>query len=51
MTVVPHPPYSSHLAPCDFLLFPQLKMALKGRRFNDTNRVQAKLLDALHATL
>jgi len=28
MTVIPRPPYSSHLAPCDFLLFPQLKMAL-----------------------
>jgi hypothetical protein len=35
----------------DFLLFPQLKMALNGRRFNDTNRVQAKLWDALRATL
>ncbi len=32
---VPQPPYSSDLAPCDFFLFPQLKTALKGRRFND----------------
>jgi len=47
MTVILHPPYSSHLAPCDFLLFPQLKMALKGTRFNDTNGVHAKLWDAL----
>lgn len=47
MTVIAHPPYSSHLAPCDFLLFPQLKIALKGRRFNDTNTVQTKLWDAL----
>jgi hypothetical protein len=47
MTVIPHPPYSSHLAPCDFLLFPHLKMTLKGRRLNNTNKVQAKLWDAL----
>lgn len=49
MTVIPHPPYSSHLAPCDFFLFPQLKMALKGRRFNETTWVQAKLWDELAA--
>jgi hypothetical protein len=24
-TVIPHPPYSPDLAPCDFSLFPQLK--------------------------
>jgi len=33
MSVVPHPPYSPDLAPCDFFLFPKLKMKLKGRRF------------------
>ena len=33
MTVVPHPPYSPNLAPCDFFLFPKMKMKLKGRRF------------------
>ena len=25
MTVIPHPPYSPDLAPCDFFLFPKLK--------------------------
>ena len=30
MTVVPHPPYSPDLAPCDFFLFPKLKLRLKG---------------------
>jgi len=30
MTVVPHPLYSPDLAPCDFFLFPKLKMKLKG---------------------
>jgi histone-lysine N-methyltransferase SETMAR len=30
MVIVPHPPYSPDLAPCDFALFPKLKMKLKG---------------------
>jgi hypothetical protein len=28
--VVPHPPYSPDLDPCDFYLFPKLKSKLKG---------------------
>jgi len=39
--VLPHPPYSSDLAPCDFYLFPKLKLKLKGHHFgtieNTTN--------------
>jgi hypothetical protein len=27
--IIPHPPYSLDLTPCDFTLFPQLKMKLK----------------------
>jgi hypothetical protein len=30
MTLVPHPPYSPDLAPCDFSLFPRLKIKMKG---------------------
>jgi hypothetical protein len=30
MVVVPHPPYSPDLAPCDFTLFAKLKMKRKG---------------------
>jgi len=30
MTVVPHPPYSPDLVPCDFFLFPKLKLQMKG---------------------
>jgi hypothetical protein len=30
MVITPHPPYSPDLAPCDFALFPKLKMKLKG---------------------
>jgi transposase len=33
MVIVPHPPYSPDLAPCDFVLFPKFKIKLKGRRF------------------
>jgi hypothetical protein len=33
VVIVPHTPYSPDLAPCDFVLFPKLKMKLKGRRF------------------
>ena len=31
ITVLPHPPYSTDLAPHDFFLFPMLKRPLKGR--------------------
>ena len=34
MTVIPHPPYSSDLAPCAFFLFPKLKLQIKGQRFD-----------------
>jgi hypothetical protein len=30
MVIIPHPPYLLALAPCDFALFPKLKMKLKG---------------------
>ena len=42
MTVVPHPPYSPDLAPSDFLLFPKLKMKLKGRRFHTVEEIQVE---------
>jgi len=29
-TVIPHPPYSTDLAPCDFFLFPKTILKLKG---------------------
>ena len=34
------PPYSSDLAPCDFLLFPRLKKVLKGHRFEATEDIK-----------
>ena len=48
--VIPHPPYSPDLAPCDFFLFPKMKWKLKGRRFDTIEDIQAetqKVLDTL----
>jgi hypothetical protein len=38
--VVPHQPCSPDLAPCDFFLFPRLKSAMKGKRFQDVAEIQ-----------
>jgi len=35
---LPHPPFSSDLAWCDFL-FPQLKKTMKGRQFDDVEEI------------
>jgi transposase len=42
MTVVSHPPYSSDLAPCDFFLFPKMKIKLKEQRFDVVEEIQAE---------
>ena len=34
VTLLPHPPYSPDLAPCDFFLFPKIKKELAGRHFD-----------------
>jgi hypothetical protein len=39
MVIIPHPPFSSDLAPCDFVLFSKLKMKLKGR-FETVSEIQ-----------
>ncbi len=43
MTVIPHPPYSPDLAPCDFSLFRKLKLLLKGLYFDTIKAIQAEL--------
>jgi hypothetical protein len=50
MTVIPHSPYSPYLAPCEFFLFPKMKLKLIGRWFVTTEEIQAKsqtMLDTL----
>ena len=38
--VVSQPPYSPDLAPCDFFLFTKIKMALKGKLFQDVDEIK-----------
>jgi transposase len=47
--VVPHPPYSPDLAPCDFFLFPRLKSTLKGKRFQNVAEIQLSTTRQLKA--
>jgi histone-lysine N-methyltransferase SETMAR len=47
--VLNHPPYSPDLAPCDFSLFPKLKLELKGCFFEDIPTIQTALTLALEA--
>ncbi|KAG5310121.1 MOS1T transposase, partial [Acromyrmex insinuator] len=49
VSVLNHPPYSPDLAPCDFSLFPKLKLKLKGRFFDDIPTIQSASTQALEA--
>ena len=40
--LLPHPPYFSDLAPCDFFLFPNLKKWLGGKKFTSNEEVIAE---------
>jgi hypothetical protein len=40
MVIVPHPPYSLDVGPCDFTLFPELNMKLKGWHFETVSTWQ-----------
>lgn len=37
--ILPHPPYSPDLSPCDFFLFPKAKEQLRGRRFTSLDEI------------
>ncbi|KAG5331644.1 MOS1T transposase, partial [Acromyrmex charruanus] len=47
--VLEHAPYSPDLAPCDFFLFPKIKSALKGIRFESMEEVKRKSAELLNA--
>ncbi|KYN13720.1 hypothetical protein ALC57_14084 [Trachymyrmex cornetzi] len=47
--IVPQPPYSPDLAPCDFWLFPKLKRPLRGHRFESIEEIKRESLRALKA--
>jgi len=48
--LLPHPQYSPDLAPCDFFLFPNLKMSLAGQKFA-SNEVVVAATEAYFADL
>ena len=45
--VLDHPAYSLDLSPCDYFLFPKLKMQLKGLRFDTISEIQKVSTEAL----
>jgi len=47
--VLNHPPYSPDLSPCDYFLFPKLKLPLKGRLFEDVQNIQGAVTSSLRA--
>jgi hypothetical protein len=48
MVIIPHPPYSLDLAPCDFTLFPKLKMKVR-RHFETVSDIKMDLQAALNS--
>jgi len=49
IAVIPHPPYSPDFAPCDFFLFPKMKLKLKGRRFDNIEGIQVESQSVLYS--
>jgi hypothetical protein len=47
MAIIPHPPYSPDLAPCDFFLFPKMKFKLRGCWFDPIEEILAELQTVL----
>ena len=44
---LPRPPYSPDLTPCDFFLFPKMKLQLKGRRFDKVEEIKRESQNVL----
>jgi hypothetical protein len=49
MVIIPHPPYSPNLAPCDFAFFPTVKMKLKRQHFETVSDIQRESQAALNS--
>ena len=45
--ILEHPPYSPDLAPCDFFLFPKMKMPLRGICFEDEEAINTAVSASL----
>ena len=46
--MMPQPPYSPDLAPCDFFLFPKLKRPMKGRSYATIEEIKAASKEELN---
>jgi hypothetical protein len=46
-TVIPHPPYTPDLVPCDYFLFQKMKLRLKGWHFDRSEEIQTELQDMM----
>ena len=49
ISVVPQPPFSPDLSPCDFFSFPKLKFYPKGRHFGKVENIEKAVTDQLRA--
>ncbi|UYV75991.1 hypothetical protein LAZ67_13002040 [Cordylochernes scorpioides] len=49
--MIPQPPYSPDLAPCDFFLFPKLKRPMKGRRYATLDEIKTASKEELKKIL
>jgi hypothetical protein len=47
VTTLYHPPYCPDVSPPDYVLFPKLKMKLKGLHFTDVAEIQETIPDEL----
>ena len=47
VTVMPQPPHSPDLAPCEFILFQKAKSAVKGHHFESTEDIQRSVTQAI----
>lgn len=47
--MIDQPPYSPDLTPCDFFLFPKLKLPLRGQRFETLDAIKQSSLNELKA--
>ena len=46
--IMPHPPFSQDLAPCDFYLFPRVKRILRGRHFQTNTELNSAISGILN---
>ena len=47
--ILTHPPYSPDLSPCDFYLFSQMKLPLRGQRFQSLEEINEAVKASLNA--